>query len=396
MAIAKVHKKEAAPQKRGQFFIGLSDDSSLCCPGYTRLDHCPEIVAGARQIAQLISSMTIYLMSNTDRGDVRIVNELSRAVDIAPCRTMTRRTWMDSIVMTLLLYGAGNSIVVPHTNNGFLGDLEPISADRVSFRARGKSDYRVTVDGVERDPADLLHFVHNPSREYPWLGQGYTVTLKDVANNLRQAAATEKGFLESKWKPSIIVKVDALTDEFASPEGRKKLLESYIDTGAAGEPWLIPAEQFQVEQVKPLSLSDLAISDVVQLNKRTVASILGVPPFVLGVGDYKPDAWNSFINNTIRPIAQEIEQELTRKLLLSPKWYWKFNIRKLYSYDLKAIRDVFGELHNYGIVSCNEVRDELGLEPVDGGDELRILENYIPADRIGDQKKLKDGDGDES
>lgn len=383
-------KKTPASEKRGQFFIGLTDDSSLCCPGYTSLDRNPEIVAGVRQIAQLISSMTIHLMSNTDKGDKRIINELSRAVDISPTSYMTRRTWMDTIVMTLLLYGKGNAVVMPHTENGYLGDLEPIPASRVSFRQAGRG-YRILIDGAERESADLLHFVHNPDPNYPWMGQGFNVSLKDVANNLKQAAETEKGFLSSKWKPSIIVKVDALTDEFSSQEGRRKLLEEYVESGSAGEPWMIPAEQFEVEQVKPLTLSDLAISDVIQLNKRTVAAILGVPPFVLGVGDFKPDAWNAFINNTIRPIAQEIEQELTKKLLLSPKWYFKFNIRKLYSYDLKAIRDVFGELHNYGIVSCNEVRDELGLEPVAGGDELRILENYIPADRIGDQKKLNGG-----
>ena len=189
-----------------------------------------------------------------------------------------------------------------------------------------------------------------------------------------------------------IVKVDAMAEEFAGPDGRKKLREDYLATGEAGAPWIIPAEQFDVQEVRPLSLSDLAISDMVQLDKRTVASIVGVPPFLLGVGEYNQNAWNNFVMNKVRTICVSIQQELTKKLIISPKMYLRFNYRSLLDWDLKTIFDVYGGLSDKGIITGNEVRDAVGMTPMDGLDELSVLENYIPREKIGDQNKLSGGE----
>lgn len=378
------------------FGYWLSDSDTIECSGYTSLADNPEIMTACHKIAELIGSITIHLMANTERGDQRIINELSRKIDIEPEMHMTRSTWVQAIVMNLLLYGKGNSIVVPHTYNGYLQNLEPIGAGRVTFEPIGYRDYKVVIDGKQRSPDNVIHFVFNPDKTYLWKGRGLTVCLKDLAENLKQASTTEKSFMASKWKPSVIVKVDALTEEFANPEGRKKLLDSYVKSANVGEPWLIPAEQFQVEQVRPLSLADLAIADTVQLNKKTVAAILGVPPFLLGVGEYNAAAWNNFINNTIKPICISIQQELTKKLITSEKMYLKFNVLSLLDWDIKSIYEVFGGLADKGIVTPNEVRDRIGMNQLEGLDQLRILENYIPVEDIGNQKKLeKGGNGDE-
>lgn len=378
--------------KRSNSRVGIivgGEGESLTCSGYTSLADNPEIFTACRRIATLIASMPIMLMENGDSGDIRLFNELSRKLDIDPNENMTRRTWMEAIVMNMLLYGRGNSVATVKTSRGMLRNIEPIPASRVSFNPDPiGSGYQIFIDGKVYDPDDVLHFVDNPDRFYPWKGKGVTVLLTDVANTLKQAQATKKGFMSSKWKPSIIVKVDAMIDEFSSPEGRQKLLDSYAKSAEVGEPWLIPAEQFDVEQVRPLSIADLAISDSVEMDKRTVASIIGVPPFVLGVGDYNKDAWNAFVANTVRVIAQEIEQELTRKLILNPKWYLKFNILSLMDWDIKTIADVFGGLSDKGFITGNEVRDRIGMSPKDGLDELRILENYIPATMAGQQSKL--------
>lgn len=372
----------------------LTDEAHdmLVPEGYTRLDRVPQIVAGFRRIAELAGAMTIHLMANTDSGDVRIKNELSRQIDINPSKHMTRSTWIEAILMNLFLYGDGNAIVRVKTKNGLLDDLQVIPADRFSLVADPTGyDYTVMVDGVQYSPDDVLHFIYNPDPNYPWKGQGIRFALKDLAENLRQASATEKGFMQSKWKPSLVVKVDALTDEFSSPTGRRKLLDDYIATSRAGEPWVVPAEAINVEQVKPLSLSDLAINDSVKLDTQTVAALIGVPAFVLGVGQYSQKEWNNFIQSKLKPVMTMMQQEMTKKLILSPKWYLKFDIASLLDYDLQTISAVYTTLQDRGDVTGNEVRDRLGMSPMDGLDELKVLENYIPNDMIALQSKLNGG-----
>ena len=382
-------RKSFAKREQGDPIALWMKDCDICCAGYTRLSDNPEIQTACLRIAELIGSMTIYLMSNTNQGDVRITNELSRLIDIYPNGNMTRSHWMTVNVMNLLLYGQGNAIVVPHTYEGYLRSLEPISASRVTFKPVDNSyrDYRVLIDGNERDPNNLMHFAYNPDPIYLWKGQGVTVTLKDIATNLKQGQKTINAFMSSEFKPSIIVKVDALTDEFASPAGRQKLLESYVKPSQTGEPWLIPAEQFQVEQVKPLSLADLAINDTINLDKKAVAAVIGVPAFLLGVGEFKRDEWNSFVQTKVKAIAMNIQQEMTRCLISNPDWYLFLNYWSLMDYDPQGMSEVLLAGADRGFVNGDEWRDRMHMTPA-GLKEYKVLENYIPYSDSGNQKKL--------
>lgn len=393
--------KPAATLQRGaaNSLVWMTDPQhfdSLEVQGYTTLAHNPEVMTAVDTIARLIGSMTIHLMRNGPSGDVRVINGLSKLVDIEPNRTMTRSNFIRWVVRTMLLEGHGNAVVWPRSEGGYIQELVPIPPAFTAFVPFGEFGYRVAIAGREIDPDEVLHFAANPGSYYPWLGTGYQIPLAAVADNLKQAAATEKGFMSSKWKPSVIVKVDGLDVSFQGKEGRRKLLDDYVEGSESGEPWLIPAEQFEVQQVKPLTLSDLALADFVKLDKQTVAAVLGVPAFVLGVGQFQRSEWNSFVSTTIMPLAQNIQQELTRKLLTAPDLYYRFSSRSLYNYDLMDLANVADNQYVRGIMTGNEVRDWLGMSPKEGLDELIILENYIPRGMIAEQSKLTGSGGGEN
>ena len=370
--------------------IALMNDLNNFIPkGYTKLSKCPEVIMAVDRIADLVSNMTIHLMQNTENGDQRIKNGLSRKVDINPLKNVTKKTWLKAVVRCLLLEGDGNAVVKPVIKNDLIEDLIVVPASDFSINL-GKDfedDYTIQIKNKKYNPDDLIHFVLNPDPQNIHKGKSYRVPLRQLVDSLKSADDITKEFMNGRIMPSVIIKFNG--DFKALEERRESIKRAYFQQD--DNLCIIPNAMFDFEQVKPLSLNDIALTDTVLQNKKTLAGLLGVPAFFVGAGDYNADEYNAFIREKIASIAKVIEQTLTQKLLLSPDYYFKFNIRSLYNYDLKTTESVGADLYRNGIITGNEVRDWMGLSPKDGLDELVILENYIPVEDVGNQKKLDGG-----
>ena len=361
---------------------------------YIPLYEAPEVRMCIHQYADLVSNMTVRLMENTDRGDRRVNplhNELAAFLDRTPSKAMNRKTLIYWIVATMFGAGDGNAVILPEYDGEYLADLVPLDPMQVLFEdVPGEDRYRVRYGGAVFRPEEVLHFRINPDVSRPWIGHGFRLPLRQIVDAIAQAGRTKENLLKSP-APSLIVKLDGLADEFQTPAGRDKLLDQYVLNQGSGRPWAIPAELVDVKEVKPLSISDLAISENLKLDQTKIACLMGVPPFTVGVGDYKDDAYNFFVNQAVRGVALVIEQEMTRKLIYNPAWHIQLNPRSLYNYKLGELVTGGKELVDRAAMRRNEWRDWIGLSPDEGMDELYLLENYLPTNRLGDQKKLKEG-----
>ena len=388
-------RQRDAPRAVG--IVAQTDWDLLFAGGYVPLYSCPEVAMCVDAIADLVSNMTLRLMRNTDTGDVRVVNGLSRAIDIMPNAYQNRKAFVYNIVSTLLTVGNGNCVVVPRFDaDGNLLSLMPARPSSVMFDDLPDGGYKIRVGQTVYSPDEILHFAINPDPERPWIGRGRSVSLSSIVDCINQANAT-KTALQKSPAPSIVMKVDGLTVDLSTRDGRQKMIDRFVDSNDRGVPWIIPAETMELQQIKPLTVSDLAIKENLELDIKRIAGIYRVPAFMVGVGNFNRDEYDNFITTTVMSIAQVIEQELTRKLLYSPDYHITFNPRSLHSYSITELVSAGKELVDRMAMRRNEWRDWLGLSPDEDMEELLALENYIPADRLGDQKKLKGegGNGDE-
>ncbi len=372
------------------FWLQGEDAKNVLVPaGYLPITKNEEIRKCIHKIADLVSSMTIMLMENGTDGDIRLKNELSKKIDVYPNNYMVRKNFIYKIVSDMI--STGNSVVMPKVQDGLLDNLTIWDINNVSFYGNTES-YYIQYRMQKFDPDEVLHFVLIPDDLLPYKGQGFIPIVKDTIANIVQANATKTGFLQSKWRPSLIIKVESDAEGMQIKEEREKILNSYVGDTESGEPWIIPASEIDVKEVRPLSLQDLAIQESIELDKKAVASAFGVPAFMMGVGNFNRDEYNNFISSVIMPIAKVIEQEMTKKLVYAPTWYFRFNAKSLMQYNLGELTTHVKEMVAGGMMNRNEGRNSFDLSPVEGLNEFVVLENYIPVQDVGNQKKLKGGD----
>ncbi len=391
MGLLKRSKRKTRADTVAYWLNGGDARDILCPTGYTRLIDNEEVRKCTHKIADLVSNMTIMLMANGANGDVRIKNELSRKIDINPNKLMIRKQFIYKTVTDMILYG--NAVWLPTYSGEYLENLDILRADRLYFDET-KDGYQIRYGNTVFNPDEVVHFPFIPDDDKPFIGVGYAKQVKESIDNLLQANATKTGFLKSKWKPSLIISVQTDIDELQNVEMRNKIVGSYTDTTEIGEPWLIPTGEIDVKEIKPLTLADLAIQDSITLDKKSIATAMDVPPFMMGVGDFNKDEYNNFVKRICSSFSQIIQQVLTKSILYSPEMYFKMKSRSLLQYDLPELTAHVKDMVAGGMLNRNEGRNEFDYSPVDddGMNEYIVLENFIPVSKVGDQKKLKDGD----
>jgi HK97 family phage portal protein len=143
---------------------------------------------------------------------------------------------------------------------------------------------------------------------------------------------------------------------------------------------------------QPLNLSstDLQLIESREFNSIDVARWFGVPGSKLGIN--KSVSYNSieaeqlaFLSDTLHPLLQKIECELERKLYTNAEREYidvRFDIKPILRIDQKSQSEYFRTLFNMGVMTINEIRNELDLQKIEGGDNVLMQTNMSTLNNI--------------
>jgi HK97 family phage portal protein len=151
----------------------------------------------------------------------------------------------------------------------------------------------------------------------------------------------------------------------------------------------VPIIEEGMEWVKiALTAEESQFVDSRKFSRQEICMWFGVPEVMLGVGD-KTSSWGTgieqmsigFVRNVLRPWMVNIQDELEASLLSEaerPFYFLRFDTKELVRGDFKTQVDGLRVLRETGIISANEARKELGMNPRDDefGDDYMVPTNF--------------------
>lgn len=318
----------------------------------------------------------------------------------APNDWQTAQEFWQMQVVNLCLRGNSYNYIV-RGESGRVVALHPIPVDSVSvdIQAQNRITYQVTIGekGRERtmmlQPDEVLHFkgltLDGIRGISPISYQGHllggAIEQRDHANNVFANGSTPRGVLQ--------------VDGTLSDDAYKNLKESWESahggTRNANRVALLEAGvKFQ-----PISMSpgDVQLIETRKLSREEICGIFRVPPHM--IADLSRATFSNieaqgldFYKSAISPYLKAFESRMNFQLLGDSTREFRFDVSELIRGDFKGEVEAYTKLLEIGVMSPNEVRARLDMNPREGGDEYVSDSNNLTFGNNNQQEDQPDGE----
>ncbi len=186
------------------------------------------------------------------------------------------------------------------------------------------------------------------------------------------------------------------SDQPMTNEQREKLVHLYRRETASGPKTILLPFGVKHQRIA-ITADEAQFLQTRKLGNKEICTIFSMPAAMVGVD---ADVTYSnveqqqimFRNHTVMPWVRRIEAEINRKLLMSferPQLYVEHDLSELVRGDLKTRADYFQTLLQNGVMTRNEVRAAIRMNPIEGngGDIATVQVNQIDLDSLEDYSR---------
>lgn len=335
------------------------------------------VTAVSRAVAQL--PLNLYRMDRYGYKTAETLHPAAYLLGKKPNARMTRYTFMELVVQNMLLRGAFYAYILRDKDDK-IKQLIYLPWEFVTVETGKYLDqpprYKVTgIDGLV-DAKDMFVVLNQTSDGITGIS-----TISYAAETLGLAYDSEKharNFFAGGCGVGGILKSPTRILEDSAQRIKARWNESVASSGSNGVVVLDQDLDFRPVQINP---TDAQLLETRKFNVEEICRFFGINPVM--IGDNSKSSYNTaeammlaFLTQTLAPLLEKIELEIETKLF-SPEEHIdaSFDVSRLLRADKQSAANYFRTLFSIGAIAPNEIRREIDLPRIDGGDSTFVQVN---------------------
>lgn len=352
--------------------------------GLTAVQRAVSILA--ESFAQL--PLAVYKKDAADNREQLIDHPVSQLLNFNPNGWMTPFEFNEWKQVCLGLRGNAFFLIVRNPDRSILS-LYPLHPDRVQVMV--SPDDRMPYYRVLRSPLDNIDGMYNfeDVHHIRWVSDNGYAGVSPIllhAEAIGRVAAVEEHsssiFGNGTKLTGMLQTEKNIPDKSTIRQMKQDWHDEYAGSSKAGSVAILHSGL----KFEPLSMTneDAQLIATLNLGVKDVARIYGIPPHMLG-DDSKGSNVSveqmglEFVTYTLMPWIKRHEEAIERDFLSLKERksgiYVKYDVSALMRGDMASRYIAYGTGRQWGFLSQNDVRKELDMSPVAGGDTFMVPMN---------------------
>lgn len=328
-----------------------------------------------------------YRRDRCGHSSVAPEHPLYRLLALAPNGVVSRYTLIELMVQSMLLRGNAYAYI-ERGRAGSPAAIHFLPPGDVTVAASAYIDEppTYTVAGL-RDPvpaSDMIHVLN-----YTDDGVNGISTLQHAARSIELAGYANESSTNFYKSGGALAGVIS-SDVAVTAQQRREMQQEWARLGdKGGVAVLARGAKYAPISVPPL---DAQLLESRKYSVEDICRFFHVSP--QKVFDYTHSSYSTveatelaFLNDTLLPLIVKFEQEFSRKLFtpaeLARGYQCGFNTARLMRADKNGQANYYSKMFNCGVLSVNEIRRDLDLPHIDGGDSHFVQVNLMELQNAG-------------